>query len=66
MVREKLTCEFSRLGAKYDWQDPLMLELDLTEEERMIRDQVRQYCDAKLMPRVLEANRHEKFDPTLM
>jgi len=52
--------------AKYDWQDPLMLELDLTEEERMIRDQVRQYCDAKLMPRVLEANRHEKFDPTLM
>lgn len=32
----------------------------------MVRDQVRSFCDAKLMPRVLEANRHEKFDATLM
>jgi glutaryl-CoA dehydrogenase len=46
----------------FDWQDPLLLDDQLTEEERMIRDSTRQYCQEKLMPRILEANRHERFD----
>ncbi|MCG8503233.1 MAG: acyl-CoA dehydrogenase [Sphingomonadales bacterium] len=45
-----------------DWQDPLLLEDFLTEEERLIRDSARAYAQDKLMPRVLEAHRHEIFD----
>ncbi len=51
---------------QFDWQDPLLLDELLTDEERMIRDAAREYCQGKLMPRVLEANRHEKFDPAIM
>lgn len=46
----------------FSWKDPLRLESQLLEEENLIVNQVGQYCQAKLMPRVLEANRHEKFD----
>ena len=46
----------------FQWDDPLLLEDQLTEDERMVRDTARAYCQEKLMPRVLEANRHEKFD----
>ena len=50
----------------FDWQDPLLLDGQLTDEERIIRDAARAFCDAELMPVVKEANRHEKFDPELM
>ncbi|MGB0893875.1 MAG: acyl-CoA dehydrogenase [Parashewanella sp.] len=46
----------------FDWQDPLNLNSLLTEEERMIRDMVHDYAQDKLMPRVLTANREERFD----
>ena len=46
----------------FQWDDPLLLETQLTEEERMIRDTARDFAQSKLMPRVLEANRHEKFN----
>ena len=46
----------------FQWQDPLLLDDQLTDEERMVRDSARAYCQDKLMPRILEANRHEKFD----
>src|SRR6185312_8960923 len=46
----------------FNWADPLLLEDQLTEEERMVRDSARAYALAKLMPRILEANRHEKHD----
>jgi glutaryl-CoA dehydrogenase len=46
----------------FQWDDPLLLEEQLTDEERMVRDTARAYCQEKLMPRVLEANRHERFD----
>ncbi len=46
-----------------DWQDPLLLEQQLGEDERMVRDAARDYCQGKLAPRVLEAFRHEKTDP---
>jgi glutaryl-CoA dehydrogenase len=42
----------------FQWDDPFLFEEQLTDDERMVRD----YCQDKLMPRVLEANRHEKFD----
>jgi glutaryl-CoA dehydrogenase len=52
--------------APFTWEDPLLLEEALTEEERMIRDSARQFCQERLMPRVLEANRHERFDRDIM
>lgn len=50
----------------FNWQDPLALDSLLTEEERMIRDSAHQYCQEKLMPRVLTANREERFDREIM
>lgn len=50
----------------FNWQDPLLLESLLSEEERMIRDTAHQYCQERLMPRVLTANRDEVFDPSIM
>ncbi len=52
--------------ALFQWQDPLLLEEQLSEEERMVRDVARDYCQERLMPRVLEANRHEHFDRDIM
>jgi glutaryl-CoA dehydrogenase len=45
-----------------DWEDPLGLEDELTQEERMVRDTARSYAQEKLFPRVLTANREERFD----
>ncbi len=50
----------------FDWQDPLLLESQLTDEERMIRDAARGYAQDKLMPRVIQANREERFDREIM
>lgn len=59
------TCQLQfcvRFSAKasFNWRDALDLEGQLTEEEIMIRDSFRDYCQEKLMPRVLMANRHER------
>ena len=51
---------------EFNWEDPLFLDDQLTEEERMVRDSARDYCQAKLMTRILEANRHENFDREIM
>jgi len=51
---------------EFQWEDPLLLEDQLGEDERMVRDTARQYAQDKLMPRVLEANRHERFDRAIM
>ncbi|GLX85940.1 glutaryl-CoA dehydrogenase [Thalassotalea loyana] len=50
----------------FNWQDPLLLDQVLTEEERIIRDSARDYCQEKLMTRVLQANREEHFDVEIM
>lgn len=52
--------------AKFNFEDALDLESQLTDDERMIRDQFRDYCQEKLMPRVIEANRKEIFHPEIM
>ena len=49
-----------------NWDDLFLFESQLGEEERLIRDSAHQYCQERLMPRVLEANRHEKFDADIM
>jgi glutaryl-CoA dehydrogenase len=46
----------------FRWEDPLLADELLTAEERMIRDMAHDYCQSKLMPRIIEANRNEIFD----
>jgi len=52
--------------AGFVWDDPLLLEEQLTADERMIRDTARDYAQDKLMSRVLSANREERFDREIM
>jgi glutaryl-CoA dehydrogenase len=49
-------------GVPFSWEDPLDLEGELTEEERMVRDTARRYAQDKLLPRVISAFREERFD----
>ena len=51
--------------ASFNWIDPLLLDQQLTEEERMVRDSAEQFARSKLAPRVLEAFRHEQTDPAI-
>ena len=51
--------------ARFVWDDPFLLNDQLTEEERMVRDAAHAYCQDKLLPRVTEAFRHEKTDPAI-
>ena len=48
-----------------NWEDLLRLDNQLSDEERMIRDNVREYCNKSLMPRILNANRNEVFHPEI-
>ncbi|WP_075291824.1 acyl-CoA dehydrogenase [Pararhizobium arenae] len=50
---------------QFQWDDALLLEDQLTEDERMIRDTARAYAQDKLQPRVIEAYREEKTDPSI-
>ena len=51
----------------FDWDDPFLLDDQLSDEERMVRDTARDYCPGpRCEPRVLEANRHETFDREIM
>lgn len=50
----------------FKWDDPLLFNDQLTDEERMIHDTARRYCQDKLMPRILEANRQEVFHREIM
>ncbi|HET9904501.1 MAG TPA: acyl-CoA dehydrogenase [Xanthobacteraceae bacterium] len=50
----------------FNWEDPLDLEGELTEEERLVRDTAREYAQEKLFPRVLTAYREERFDREIM
>ena len=50
----------------FKWQDPFLLDEQLSDEERMVRDATRDFCQEQLMPRILEANRHEIFDRAIV
>src|SRR4029453_3618899 len=52
----------SHVGARFNWRDPLLLEQQISDDERMVRDTARAYCQEKLAPRVLEAVRPESAD----
>ena len=49
-----------------NWEDIFKFDDQLSEEERMIRDNVREYCQKSLMPRIVESNRNEIFHPEIM
>ena len=49
----------------YNWQDPFLMDEQLNEEERMVRDTAKQYAQDKLLPRVREAYRNEETDPEI-
>ncbi len=51
--------------AKFQWEDPFLISAQLTDDEQMIRDAARSFCQDKLQPRVLEAFRHEKVDTAI-
>lgn len=51
---------------RFNWQDPLLLTEQLTGEERMIMEAAHEYCQGKLMPGIIEANRHEQFNREIM
>jgi glutaryl-CoA dehydrogenase len=51
---------------RFDWQDPLLLEGELSEDERLVRDSARAYAQEKLLPRVQRAFREERFDREIM
>ena len=51
--------------SRFNWEDPLLLDEQLSDEERMVRDAARSWAQERLQPRVLEAFRHEKTDPAI-
>tara|TARA_R110001599_G_scaffold307542_2_gene514244 strand:- start:2403 stop:3626 length:1224 start_codon:yes stop_codon:yes gene_type:complete len=52
--------------ASFQWEDPLLLESQLSDEERLVREATRDYCQERLLPRVRDAHRHEHFDREIM
>jgi glutaryl-CoA dehydrogenase len=62
----RMTAPIPTTKPAFQWEDPLLLEDQLSDEERMVRDSARAYCQEKLMPRVIEANRHEEFHREIM
>ena len=55
----------ARAAAQFAWDDPLLLDDQLTEDERMIRDTARAFAQEKLQPRIVEAYANETTDPSL-
>jgi len=53
-------------AATFKWDDALEFDAQLTDDERLMRDTARDYCQERLMPRILEANRHETFDRAIL
>ena len=61
-VEDKSRIIEGKMPSQFQWDDPFLLDAQLSDEERMVRDAVRDYCQDKLMPRILHANRDEVFD----
>src|SRR6185369_18101212 len=59
----RLQVSISHKAASFHWADPLLLDQQITQEERMVRESAAAYCQERLAPRVLEAFRNEKTDP---
>ncbi len=61
-AQPKMKAKDAPAPASFQWDDPLLLEEQLSDDERMIRDSARQYAQSRLMPRIIEAYREEKTD----
>ena len=57
--------ETTMAHATFHWDDPFLLDQQLSDDERMVRDAAAAYCHDKLAPRVLEAFRYERMDTTI-
>ncbi len=55
----------TQAAGRFDWMDPLLLDQQLTAEERMVRDSARKYAQERLAPRILQAFRDESTDPAI-
>ena len=65
MIKAPLKAKELPSLSSFNWEDPFLLEDQLTEEERMLRDAAAAYAQEKLQPRVIEAYREEKTDPDI-
>ncbi|MGR8920684.1 MAG: acyl-CoA dehydrogenase [Gammaproteobacteria bacterium] len=63
---DKPTAPEATAEARFDWTDPLHLADRLSEDERLVSNAASDFCQDRLMPRILEAHRHERFDPAIM
>jgi glutaryl-CoA dehydrogenase len=54
------------MAGSFSWEDPFLLDDQLSDDERMVRDSAAAYCQERLLPRVLEANRHERVQREIM
>src|SRR5258706_15766470 len=59
----EMTQAHAKVG--FEWDDPLLLDQQLSSEERQVRDAARTYCQERLAPPVLDAFRHERTDPLI-
>jgi glutaryl-CoA dehydrogenase len=66
MTAQKAGMDKTKTKPSFKWDDPLLLSEQLSEEERMIWESARQYAQDKLLPRAVEANRHEIFHREIM
>jgi glutaryl-CoA dehydrogenase len=65
-AEKKSTASRSQSRAAFQWEDPFLIEEQLSDEERMIRDSARAYAEEKLSPRIKQAYRDESFDPAIL
>lgn len=66
LIRQRAFGTTTKRLNKFNYQDALNFEGQLTTEEVLVKNQIKEYCDEKLMPRILKANRNEEFDPVIM
>lgn len=65
-IRALGTSSKGALATPFNWEDAFLLSDQLTDEEKMIRESVKQFCEKSLAPRVVMANRNEIFDTAIM
>lgn len=61
-----ILCRNSSSKVSFNWEDPLNLESELSQDEKIARDTFRDYCQEKLQTRILMANRNEQFDKAIL
>ena len=66
VVRQVKQLRHASSVSVFKWDDAFLMRNQLTEEERMIHDAAHEFCQAKLAPRIIEANKNEHFDVAIM